>query len=1346
MEFRVLGPLQVVGRSGVPINLPSVSQRRLTCFLVARAGTAVSADALADHLELTPGALRTSISRLRRVVGFSTLVSRPPGYELRPDTVDASDFERHLAAAGSADAPAARRSLEEGLALWRGDAYAEFAHEEWAVAESRRLAELRTGAVEALAEILLDRREWSGAVATLEPLIAANPFRDRPRGLLMRALADSGRRTDALRAFQAYRKLLIEEVGTEPSGELIALDRAIARPPVPEVVSVSGESGARPSTENVAVLFSDMTGSTALASRLAPGAADEVRRGHFSILRQAVAEVGGHEVKNPGDGLMVVFTTASAAMSCAVAMQQGVARANRGEGQHVGLRIGLSGGEVVTEENDYFGDPVVEAARLVGAGANGQILVADVVRAMAGRRSRHQCRGIGPLALKGLSDPLETFEVLWEPEAGPPVEGVPLPARLGQRPTVPVVGREVELQAMAEAAKRVAGGGGREVMLISGEAGLGKTTLVAEAARVAFEAGACVLFGHCEEDLATPYQLFAEAMGHYVTHVADGELLDDVDAFGSELSRLVPALSTRVPHLPPSRATDTDTERYLLFGAVVGFLARASQRRPVVLVLDDLQWADTDSLELLRHLSAADQPMDVLVLGTYRDTELSYAHPLLDTLAALRRHLRVDRVELCGLDDTGVVSFLEAAAGHTLDDAGIDLARALHRETDGNPFFVGEVLRHLSETGAIYRDAEGRWVRASGLAEVGLPDSVREVIGARVARLGAAAGTVLSLAAVIGRDFDLDVLALAAQTSEDELLDVLDAAAAVALVREGPTPGRYTFVHSLIQHALNEELGPTRRARAHRVVAEALENLCGDRPGARVGELARHWFATSQPRDAGKALAYPRMAADAALAALAPADALGWYSQALDLYARSDDPDPVLGLDLGIGLGIAQRQTGDPSYRETLLDAARRAADLGDTDRLVTATLANDRGLFSTTGFVDAERVELLDIALARLPADHPDRALVLATMCKELIFGSSLERRQALADEAIAIAQSSGDDTVMVRVLNHVSQGLQAPTLVERALAWTADALARAERVGDPSLLFFAAGRRAAYAATAGDIDEMDRCLAIMEKPATLLGQPTLRWLVTLEHATRAAIAGDTDRAEQLATAAVQIGIDGGEPDATSIFGAQVLTVSFQRGTMGDLAPLIEQMAADNPGAAPTAIAVLAAAHAEADRIDDARHRLEEFASGGFELPLDMLWTTGMTLYAEAAIECRDTRAARALFERLAPWADRLSYTSAAVEGPVSHYLGGLAFVLGRYDEAGAYFAQSATFNDRVGAKFFAARTALSWGRMLAERRASSDGERARELLSEAQTAAAAHGYGTVDRRATEALQLLDA
>jgi DNA-binding SARP family transcriptional activator len=921
----------------------------------------------------------------------------------------------------------------------------------------------------------------------------------------------------------------------------------------------------------------------------------------------------------------------------------------------------------------------------------------------------------------------------------------PLPGRLVARPDVGVVGRTAELESIAEAYKRVVADGDRELLLVSGEAGLGKSTLVAEAARVLFDDGACVLFGHCEEDLAHPYQFFAEALGHYIRHATGEQLSTHIDAHGSELARLVPSLLDRMPDLPASKATDADTERYLLFAATVGMLATISEHRTVVLVLDDLQWADTGSLSLLRHLMATEQVRRMLILATYRDSELAHADALRDTLGTLRRHRGVNRIELAGLDDNAVVSFLEAAAGQTLDDAGVDLAHAVYRETDGNPFFVGEVLRHLAETGAIHRDAAGRWVAEESLERVALPDSVREVVGGRVVRLGRDAERVLSLAAVIGRDFDLDVLARATKTTEDDLLDILDAAEAVALVGElSDAPGRFSFTHALIQHTLYQDLGPTRRARAHRQVAEALEDLCGDRPGPRVGELARHWVAAIQPVELLKAIRYTRQAGDAALTALAPADALRYYRQALDLYGQSGDTDPVLELDLVIGLGTAKRQTGDPTFRDTLLQACRQAADLGDTDRLVAAALANDRGTFSTVSTVDVEKIEILETALDRLPADHPDRALVLATLCSELTIGSPLDRRRSLADEALSIAEKSGDDLVVVRVLNHVHLPLAVPQLLELSLTRATDALTRSQRIGDPVLLCSAASGRRFMAACAGDVAEMDRCLEIKRPLVEQLDQPFLNWVHTLQRATRALIAGDAARAEQLATEALQIGTDGGEPDAFIIYGAQIIMVNLWRGTLDALVPLIEQAITDNPGL-PVFVAALALAHAEADRTDETRGLLQDFAGRHFDLPLDATWLTGMIAYADAAIECRDPDFAGPMLERLAPFSDQWLYTDIATSGPVSRSVGDLLTVLRRHDEAEAQFAHSAAASERAGATFFAARTDLSWGRMLVGRRGHGDRDRAHDMLSRALGTATAQGYGNIERRAAEALRQLD-
>ena len=382
----------------------------------------------------------------------------------------------------------------------------------------------------------------------------------------------------------------------------------------------------------------------------------------------------------------------------------------------------------------------------------------------------------------------------------------------------------------------------------------------------------------------------------------------------------------------------------------------------------------------------------------------------------------------------------------------------------------------------------------------------------------------------------------------------------------------------------------------------------------------------------------------------------------------------------------------------------------------------------------------MLEFALARLPAEHPERALLLAILCSELTIGSPLERRKDLADQAIALAAKSGDDVTIVRVLNHVSLPLSLPSLHEWSVARTSDALVRAQRIGDPLLLCSAASGRRFTAACSGDIAEMDRCFEIKTPLVHQLDQPFLTWVHTLQRVTRALIAGDTDEAEQWATQALQIGIGGGQPDAPVIFAAQFIMVSLWRGTLGDLIPMIKQAIEDNSGL-PVFVAVLALAHSEADQLKESRHLLEAFAATGFDLPLDPTWLTGMIAYADAAVELAEPEFAGPMLELLSPFHEQWLYTDVATSGPISRTLGGLAKVVRRFGEAESYFSHSVAASHRTGAKFFVARSELAWGKMLLERRDSGDREVARKLLTSAHASGVLHGYGTIARRAASAL-----
>jgi class 3 adenylate cyclase/tetratricopeptide (TPR) repeat protein len=1104
-------------------------------------------------------------------------------------------------------------------------------------------------------------------------------------------------------------------------------------------------------TEHVTILFTDLVGSTELASALSSDAADELRRAHFSVLRQAIAATDGREVKNLGDGLMVVFHTSSAALACAVAMQQAVHRANATAEHPLGLRIGLSSGEATNEADDYFGDPVIEAARLCARADGGQILATDLVRASAGRRSPHAFTSLGELELKGLPDPVEALEVGWAPLADDTASTgtIPLPERLAHRPGVGVIGRDDELATLSTAMKRVAAGEGREIILVAGEPGQGKTTLVSELSRRAHDDGVTVLLGRCDEEVGAPYRPFCEALTHYVANASEPQLQAFVEDHGGELARMVPVLQKRLGDVPPPQSTDPDTERYLLYGAVVGLLGSATASGPVLLVLEDLHWADKPSLQLLRHLVANTAAARLLILGTYRDAELSAAHPLTETLAALHREpAGVSSIDLKGLDDTGVMSFMEAAAGHVLDDAGVGLAHQVYRETDGNPFFVSELLRELSESGAIIQDAAtGRWTAASDDGTLALPPSVRTVIGTRVSRLGEEATKTLSAAAVIGRDFDLDLLAETTKVDEDALIDLMEEAQRAALVVEVKgAPGRYSFSHALVQHTLYEDLGATRRTRVHRSVGEAIERLYGEHGDERVGELARHFVLATRPTDADKAIAYSRRAGEAALAALAPDDAVGYFSQALELVGQGVSVDPAGRIDLLIGLGTAQRQAGLAEFRETLLKAARGAQELGDTDRLVTAVLANTRGFFSSLGSVDSDRVTMLEAALDSLAAiDSPERARLLATLCAELTYDSSLERRLALGGEARAIARRLADQATFVDVVTRCGTALNAPSSLATELADYEEVFAAASVRDDVAMMITAetASVGCALAVRAGQFELASERMAMSRAMSEKLRQPLVLWQSGYLAASLALLHGDVEEAERLATEALEAGTAGGQPDAFQFYGVQLMRTRDEQGRLGELVSLMADAAEQNPSI-PAFKAALAAAHLDVGNEEAARDLIGEAAAHAFSLPQDNACFEGMFYYARVVIELELSEHCERLITLLAPFRDQVPHNVLIPQPPVAMCLGGLATVAERFEEAESYFEQAAELNRRGEMRFAEAMTNMLWGRMLRTRNGPGDAERARTLLERAHESAAARGYAAVERSAAAELTRL--
>jgi tetratricopeptide (TPR) repeat protein len=529
----------------------------------------------------------------------------------------------------------------------------------------------------------------------------------------------------------------------------------------------------------------------------------------------------------------------------------------------------------------------------------------------------------------------------------------------------------------------------------------------------------------------------------------------------------------------------------------------------------------------------------------------------------------------------------------------------------------------------------------------------------------------------------------------------------------------------------------------HKAVGEAIERLYGEPSDARLGELARHFLLATRPTDADKAMSYARRAGEAALAALAPDDAVRYFGQALELAGQGVSVDPAGRIDLLISLGTAQRQAGIASFRETLLEAARLARELGHTDYLVAAALANNRGWFSSLGQVDTERVDVIEAALDALPdTDSLERARLLATLCSEIIYHSPLARRLALADEAKAIARRLGDEATFVDVVYLCATALVAPSTLTTERADYDEAFATARNLDDTAgklwsnLGFYAAVR-------AGQFELARERLADFRATGERLGQPLYLWMISYTDASLALVYGNTEEAERHATAALEVATASGQPDAFALYGAQLMHTRYEQGRMGELVSLIADTVDQNPSI-PTFRAVLAAAHLDAGNEAAARQLMDEGAEGSFSLPEDNAWFDGIINYARVVIELQLRAHGERLIELLLPFRDQVPHNGLVPQPPVATYLGGLATVAGRYEEAESYFEQAAELNARGEMRFAEAQTNLFWGRMLRARNGPGDTDRARELLEQARESAGARGYAMVERRASAELSKL--
>ncbi|HKG36769.1 MAG TPA: AAA family ATPase [Solirubrobacterales bacterium] len=879
------------------------------------------------------------------------------------------------------------------------------------------------------------------------------------------------------------------------------------------------------------------------------------------------------------------------------------------------------------------------------------------------------------------------------------------------------VGREAELARLREGVNgALAGAGG--LVLLAGEPGIGKTRTAEEAATYARLHGAKVHWGRCHEDEgAPPYWPWVQVIRSYCREADPVALGWELGGAAPEIARVVPEVAERAGIEAPAPLGEDEQARFRLFDSITGFLRNAASSRPLVIVIDDLHWADEPSLLLLRFLAREIEDSALLVIGTYRDVELGRHHPLSRTLGELGGGERGGRVVLRGLREEDVARYVEITAGA---DPSPELAAAVHAQTEGNPFFVSEVVRLLASEGNL---------GPSGAPAIAIPEGVRDVVGRRLDRLSEEANEALRVGAAVGRDFEGEVLerVLAGQGENGSRPDAVRVEEALAegvaaQLLEQRSPGRFRFAHALVRETLYGEVPPARRPALHAAIASTLEGVYSADPGRlerRLAELAHHYNEAGAAGDPAKAVDYATRAGERALAQLG-------YEEAAELFRRALDALELAGVDaerrarLLVSLGEAEATGGHfEDARETIERAAEAARSIGSAQLLARAALA--LAYVTEVGYFDERVAAVLEAALDAIgPGDSVTRAMLLSWLAQENYWRDPEGLSARLHRESIEMARRLGDERTLAAVISRANFIDIGPESARQGVESNSEVLELARRVGDRELEMRSHVLRLRDHLQLGDIASVDRDLEAYAKLAEELRQPQHLWHVPLLRAMRALVDGRFDEAERLAEEARRGGERAGEPLAQQFYAIQASVLYRLQGRLNEIFQQVSALGARYP-AIPAWRAARAAIAIQLGRDADARTELDRLAGNDFEdIPRDAQWPILHALLCEVVWSLGDGERARILHDKLAPFAGQVVVAgrAAASWGPYTRYLGLASAASGELDRAVGELDDSIELSRRMGERPFHAIAQLNLAETLAERDARGDAERAVKLV----------------------------
>jgi len=863
------------------------------------------------------------------------------------------------------------------------------------------------------------------------------------------------------------------------------------------------------------------------------------------------------------------------------------------------------------------------------------------------------------------------------------------------------VGRREERRLLEAALAEASAGLGR-VVLLAGEPGIGKTRVAQELAAHAERRGVRVLWGLSQEgDAAPPYWPWVEALrglstasGHVVSFLTDPE------------------------HKPAGLSTFADSPRsvrFAQFDAVASFLSATSDERPVVVVLDDLHSADEPSLRLLAFVARRLERSRLLIVGTYRDTELRRGHPLRSVLVDLGREQAFRRLTLRGLSEEEVAQFMKRLAAGSVDDR---LVQAVHRQTEGNPLFVKELVQLLDHEGAL---GDPRSLARRALE---VPEGVREMIGMRLSRLSEPTNRVLGLASVIGVAFSQEELSRLADGSRDLVVPAaLEEALKEGILVDAQEVGTYRFHHALVREVLYDEFPSIRRSHLHLKLARALEQAHADAVTPYVSRLAEHYLAATQAGAAGKAVEYARLAGGSAMDMLAFEDAARHFKNALEILPLTEKPESRERLELLQSLAEAQMSAHDPGGgSKTLRHLFERAAREGMIDLCARAALLAENTAF-WSGLPIPQVIPMLEQTLKRMGEEpSPPRARLLASLARALLYDKQLKEADRFSREAVEDAREAADPGTLGFALSGRLIVIWGPSTSDERLACATEMLEMANLVGDSQQACVSHGYLVTIHLERGEKEPYSRHLqdcAHLDADSRL---PFLGWADRIFLTGLPLLEGRYDEALERAQKAFELGRRTSIDAVDGTYSLQMFTITRDRGQVAALRPVLERFLKES--SAPTWKPGLALLYAELGIAAEARAVFERVASNGFTaIPRDAGWPGAMAYLAEVCFFLHDEDRAARIHEMLLPWAHCAIILGGIVVclGSGSRFLGLMSSLRRRWAEAEAHFGEALAFNEKLGARPALVRTRHDFAAMLLKRRRGDDIGHASDLVEQA-------------------------